>query len=50
MGRSLRAAECGFVYPVFNRGNARRQLFFKDGDYAAFLRVLSTLPAGLRTS
>ena len=41
MGRSLRAAESGLVYHVLNRGNARRPLFFKEGDYAAFLRVLT---------
>ena len=37
----MRAAQSGFVYHVLNRGNARRQLFFKEGDYRAFLRVLS---------
>ena len=41
MGRALRAAESGSVYHVLNRGNARRPLFFKEGDYAAFLRVLT---------
>ncbi len=41
MGRSFRAASSGFVYHVLNRGNARRKLFFKEGDYRAFLRVLT---------
>jgi len=41
MGRSLRAVQSGFVYHGLNRGKARRPLFFKEGDYAAFLRVLA---------
>jgi putative transposase len=28
------------IYHVLNRGNGRMRLFHKDGDYAAFLRVL----------
>src|SRR5205814_9556499 len=40
-GRFFRAAPSGFVYPVLNCGDARRQLFFKKGDYRAFLRVLT---------
>jgi REP-associated tyrosine transposase len=40
MGRSLRAAEGGYVYHVLNRANARLPLFEKEGDYAAFERIL----------
>jgi putative transposase len=40
MGRPLRHAQAGFVYHVLNRSNARLPLFRKDGDYAAFERVL----------
>jgi putative transposase len=31
MGRSLRADDPGFVYPVLNRANARLPLFHQDG-------------------
>jgi putative transposase len=41
MGRSLRAAEGGYVYHVLNRANARLPLFRKDRDYAAFERILA---------
>lgn len=41
MGRPLRAAAGGLVYHVLNRANARLPLFAKDGDYAAFVKVLS---------
>jgi hypothetical protein len=41
MGRPLRAAEGGYVYHVLNRANARLTLFEKDGDYAAFEKVLA---------
>lgn len=41
MGRPLRACEGGYVYHVLNRANARLPLFHKDGDYAAFHRVLA---------
>ena len=41
MGRPLRASEGGYVYHVLNRANARLPLFQKDGDYAAFHRVLA---------
>jgi putative transposase len=41
MGRALRAAAGGLVYHVLNRANARLPLFDKDGDYAAFERVLA---------
>jgi hypothetical protein len=37
MPRTARADVGGIIYHVLNRGNARRQIFFKDGDYQAFL-------------
>lgn len=41
MGRALRASEGGYVYHVLNRGNGREAIFFKDGDYDAFLRIVT---------
>lgn len=29
------------IFHVLNRANARRAIFFDDGDYAAFERVLA---------
>jgi putative transposase len=40
MGRPLRTSLGGYIYHVLNRGNGRRTVFFKDGDYEAFERVL----------
>src|ERR1700687_2120230 len=40
MPRTARADLGGIVYHALNRGNARRQIFFKDGDYQAFLKAL----------
>jgi putative transposase len=40
MPRSARASVGGICYHVLNRGNARSTVFFKDGDYAAFLKAL----------
>jgi putative transposase len=40
MPRRRRCAPGGFVYHVLNRATARLELFRKDGDYDAFLRVL----------
>jgi putative transposase len=40
MPRTARATPGGYSYHVLNRGNGRRQVFHKDGDYAAFLRLL----------
>jgi len=40
MPRTARADIGGVVYHALNRGNARRQVFFKDGDYQAFLKAL----------
>ncbi len=47
MPRSCRAALGGYCYHVLNRGNGRRTVFHKDGDYAAFVRLLRE--AGERT-
>ena len=40
MPRIARNAPGGLVHHVLNRGNARRRLFHKDGDYEAFLEML----------
>ena len=41
MARSLRSDTAGTIYHALNRGNARRDIFFKDEDYEAFERVVS---------
>lgn len=41
MPRTARASVGGICYHVLNRGNGRQQVFFKDGDYAAFLKALA---------
>jgi putative transposase len=41
MPRPKRADEAGGLYHVLNRGNARAVVFHKDGDFAAFERILS---------
>jgi putative transposase len=40
MGRPNRLALGGYVYHVLNRANGRMPIFQKDGDYAAFDRIL----------
>ena len=40
MGRPYRVALGGYVYHVLNRANGRLPIFQKEGDYAAFERVL----------
>jgi putative transposase len=40
MGRPCRLGLGGYVYHVLNWANGRRPIFQKDGDYAAFERVL----------
>lgn len=40
MPRTARASQGGFCYHVLNRGNGRRTVFHKQGDYAAFLKLL----------
>jgi len=41
MPRPLRASAANTCYHVLNRGNARGTVFHKDGDYAAFLKLLA---------
>lgn len=41
MPRPRRADEAGALYHALNRGNARRTIFHKDEDYAAFERILA---------
>src|ERR1700694_260631 len=40
MPRTARASQGGYCYHVLNRGNGRRAVFHKNGDYAAFLKLL----------
>jgi len=40
MPRTRRASQGGYCYHVLNRGNARRTVFHKDGDYLSFLKLL----------
>ena len=41
MPRTARAIEAGGYYHVLNRGNGRMNLFGKDADYDAFVRLLA---------
>ncbi|MGZ3382570.1 MAG: transposase, partial [Isosphaeraceae bacterium] len=41
MPRASRAAAGGFCYNVLNRGNARAEVFHKDGDYDAFIKIIA---------
>jgi putative transposase len=40
MPRTARASVGGICYHVLNRGNGRAEVFHKDEDYAAFLKLL----------
>lgn len=40
MSRTARASVGGVVYHVINRGNARSEVFHKDGDYQAFVNLI----------
>ena len=40
MPRPLRVDESGGLYHALNRGNSRAEIFHKDGDFAAFERIL----------
>lgn len=40
MPRPPRASAANTCYHVLNRGNGRQTVFHKDGDYAAFLKLL----------
>ena len=41
MPRTARRFAGGTVYHVLNRGNARREVFHTDGDYAAFIDLMA---------
>lgn len=41
MPRTARSSQGGYCYHVLNRGNGRQTVFHKDGDYAAFLKLLA---------
>ena len=45
MPRQKRLDVAEEIYHALNRGNARQEIFHKEEDYAAFERVLTTLPA-----
>jgi putative transposase len=47
MPRTPRSSLGGYVYHALNRGNGRRTIFHKDGDYAAFVKLVRE--AGERT-
>jgi putative transposase len=40
MPRNPRASLGGYCYHALNRGNGRRTVFHKDGDFAAFVKLL----------
>ena len=41
MPRTARASVGNVCYHVLNRGNARNEVFHKDGDYGSFLKLLN---------
>jgi putative transposase len=41
MPRAARSSVGGVCYHVINRGNGRREVFRKDGDYQAFLKAIA---------
>ena len=40
MPRTARASRGNFLYHVLNRGNARQDVFHKDGDFEAFVNLM----------
>src|SRR5258708_3552781 len=50
MPRSPRASQGGYCYHVLNRGNGRRTVFHKNGDFAAVVKLLREAgePANMR--
>ena len=40
MPRSVRTSVGGICYHVLNRGNGRAEVFHKDADYEAFVRLI----------
>jgi putative transposase len=47
MPRNPRASQGGYCYHVLNRGNGRRTIFHKEGDFASLVQLLRQ--AGERT-
>jgi len=47
MPRSARASAGGYSYHVINRGNARSEVFHKEEDYGAFLRIMAEAGIGV---
>jgi len=41
MARTARACPGGFCYHVINRGNGRREVYHEEGDYAAFVALIT---------
>lgn len=41
MPRTARASAGGYCYHVLNRGNARAEVFHREGDYEAFLAMIA---------
>lgn len=40
MPRTSRASQGGYIYHVLNRGNGRADVFHKEDDFAAFVRLM----------
>ena len=47
MPRTGRASQGGYCYHVLNRGNGRAEVFHKQSDYAAFVKLISDAQARL---
>jgi putative transposase len=45
MPRTARASVGNMCYHVLNRGNARQEVFLKEGDYIAFLQLIADAKA-----
>lgn len=41
MPRTARASAANWIYHVLNRGSARAEVFHKEEDYAAFVRIMA---------
>ena len=48
MPRAARASVGGICYRAINRGNGRRTVFHKEGDYEAFLQAMDPLASRFR--
>jgi len=49
MPRTARASRAGYCHHVLSRGNARKAVFHKDGDFAAFVKLPRGAIRGHRT-